>query len=280
MTRWLVTTCLAMAVAGVLVDVSRADEIALNYSKIKFEYVEQDPAGGITFGGGSTFPVLPADFFDPGSEPFGGNIPLTGSNILQNAVSVERTAGAIFGTSSSPQDIPSEVVALDLASIEPISVNFSDGSTQEWDLTVSLSMDENSSCWIRVAHNKPGESDGGTILPVDSVFDVFAEITFTHTPTSGERRYRSFAIIDRTHLTTTDAKWAHWHSSIASGADRDFIPGADPANPFAPLQVLFFDGGGLDLPLRVVDVVPEPSSLVLVALSVAGIVCGTRRRGD
>ena len=278
MARYLATACLAgAAILGNLVDKVRGDEVAFYYNKIKFEYVEQ-PNSGITFGGSSTFPALPADFFGPGSEPFSGNVVLKGKKILQNVV-MERMAGAVFGASSAPQDIPLEIVGLSLASVQPIVITYGDGATEQWDVAIDLDRDENSSCWIRVSHFAPGDPDGGTILPAGSFFDIFAEVTFSHTPPSGATRFRGFAIVDRTQLNTTDATWAHRHSSIAGGANRDFIPGADPANPTAPLQVLFFDGGGLDFPLRVIDVVPEPSSMMLVALgAAASIAAGFRRR--
>ena len=278
MARYLATACLAgAAILGNLVDKVRGDEVAFYYNKIKFEYVEQ-PNSGITFGGSSTFPALPADFFGPGSEPFSGNVVLKGKKILQNVV-MERMAGAVFGASSAPRDIPLEMIGLSLASVQPIVITYGDGATEQWDVAIDLDRDENSSCWIRVSHFASGDPDGGTILPAGSFFDIFAEVTFTHTPPSGATRFRGFAIVDRTQLNTTDATWAHRHSSIAGGANRDFIPGADPANPTAPLQVLFFDGGGLDFPLRVIDVVPEPSSMTLVALgAAASIAAGFRRR--
>lgn len=258
----------AVTIAGINLPSADGDEIALNYSKIEFELVEQT-GSGISFGGSSAFDELPADFFGPGSEPFSGDVTLKGKKILQNLV-VERSAGAIFDPPSAPQDIPSEVLELSLASVEPIVVTYSDGLTEEWDMTVDMEKDNKSSCWIRVAQESAGEPEGGTILPEGTYFDIFAAITLSHTPAGGSTRYRFFAIVDRTNLSTSDATWAHRHDSIAGGANRDFIPGADPDDPSAPLQVLFFEGGGLDLSLRVIDVVPEPSSLVLLALGALG----------
>jgi PEP-CTERM motif len=280
MTRFDSTVLLAAAsIFGINTQSTSGEEIAINYGKIEFEYVEETDSG-ITFGRDSTFPSLPADFFGPGSEPFTGNIPLKGSKILQNVV-LARTSGAVFSPPLAPQDIPLEMVELNLASIQPIVVNYSNGLAEQWDLTINLNRNENSSCWIRVAHNVSGEPDGGAILPVDSFFDIFAEVTFTHAPPSGAPRHRFFAIVDRTQLNTSDATWAHQHSSIAGGANREFIPGADPGDPLAPLQVLFFEGSGLDLPLRVTNVVPEPSSMTLVALGTAALIAvGFRRRSQ
>lgn len=265
------------SIIGINVRPTGGEEIAINYKKIEFDYVEQTDTG-VTFGGDSTLPALPADFFGPGSEPFSGNILLKGKKILQNLV-LERTAGAVFDPPSAPQDIPLEMVELDLESVEPIVITYSDGLTEQWDMTVNLDKDEKSSCWIRVSQGPAGESDGGSILPEGSYFDVFAELMFTHTPMNAAPRHRFFAIVDRTQLTTTDAKWADRHSSIAGGANREFIPGADPSDTMAPLQVLYFDGGGLDLSLRVTDVVPEPSSITLIAMGSIGAmaVCIRRR---
>jgi hypothetical protein len=267
----LVTT----AVVGNFVGPVRGESVSLNYPKIKFDYVTQDDKG-ITFGGDSTFPALPAVFFGPGSEPFDGSVVLKGKKILQNVV-LERRAGAVFGASPTPQDIPLEMVGLSLASVQPIVVTYSGGATELWDMEIDLDKDENSSCWIRVSHFAPDDPDGGVILPAGSFFDIFADVTFSHTPAGGATRHRFFSIIDRTQLTTSDATWAHQHNSIAGGANREFIPGADPADPSAPLQVLLFEGGGLDLPLRVVDVVPEPLSLMLFALGTTMMIVTGRR---
>ena len=271
MTRSLMTACLAAAIAGILADISCAENIQLTFKQIKFEYVEEDPGGGITFGGGSAFPPLPADFFDPGSLPFDGIIRLQ-SAAGDTAMTVIRKIGGVFPDPPAPVDIPIEIVSLNLVSAEPIIVNYSGGATEQWDVTVNLNPRETSDGAFRILHNGPGEPDGGAILPMDSFFDLSAEVGFSRGP-----RHRFFAIVDRTNLSNL-SKWAHQNDNIAGGADREFIPGADPANPSAPPQILFFDGGGLDLPLRVIDVVPEPSSLVLVVLSAGWILCGGRRR--
>ncbi len=279
MNRSLMTACLAAAaIVGSMADASRADDFSINYKQIKFEYVEQDPDGGITFGGGSTFPALPADFFAPGSLPFDGYVKLSdpkGDDIAPDKII--RETGGVFPDPPAPVDIPIEIVSLNLISAEPIIVNYSGGATELWDAQVELDPSAASQGLLQITHNPAGEPDGGVMN--DGYIDILGTIKFTHTPAGGEPRHRFFSIVDRTQLTTTDAKWAHQHSSIAGGANREFIPGADPANPSAPLQILLFQGGGLDLPLRVMDVVPEPSSMMLVSLgSLALIAVGFRRR--
>ncbi|MCI0332468.1 MAG: PEP-CTERM sorting domain-containing protein, partial [Planctomycetes bacterium] len=188
-----------------------------------------------------------------------------------------RKTGGVFPDPPAPVDIPIEIVSLNLISAEPIIVNYSGGATELWDAQVELDPSAASQGLLQITHNPAGEPDGGVMN--DGYIDILGTIKFTHTPAGGEPRHRFFSIVDRTQLTTTDAKWAHQHSSIAGGANREFIPGADPANPSAPLQILLFQGGGLDLPLRVMDVVPEPSSMMLVSLgSLALIAVGFRRR--
>ena len=277
MTRILTTVCLVgPAIIGNMLDEAHAEDIAFNYNKITFYYVWSTVSdNGIAFGVDSTFPALPAEFFGPGSEPFSGNIPLKGS---KNVV-MERMEGAVFGMPPMPQDIPIEINALDLASVQPMVVTYSGGAMEQWDVQVNLNPRETSGGVLRVTHNASGELDGGAILAVDSFFDIFADVTFSHTPPSGTTRHRLFSIIDRTQLSSSGTpQWAHQHWNIAGGADREFVPGSVLASP-SRLQVLAFKGGGLDLLLRVTDVVPEPSSMMLVTLaSLAVIAVGFRRR--
>jgi hypothetical protein len=285
MNRFLITACLAAAViVGIVATTTRAEDIAFTYKKIVWEYVEQ-PDKGITFGGDSTFPALPADFFDPGSEPFDGKVLLTNVPGSGTAMPTFRMSGAVFPgpQAGGTEDINIGIgelqeATLQLVSTEPILVTYSGGATEEWVVRVNLNPQETGDSALRVSHDGPGEPDGGTILPVDSFFDVFAELTFTNTPAGGGPRHRFFSIVDRTNLSNL-SKWAHQNDNIAGGADREFIPGADPGNPLAPLETLFFEGGGISLPLRVADVqVPEPSTLLLAIVGLVGLVLARRQR--
>jgi PEP-CTERM motif len=284
MNRFSMVVCLVAAgVLSVWAETSCGENVSLNFKKIKFDYIPQSQDGGLTFGGDSTFPALPADFFDPGSEPFEGRIDLSNVPGSGTAMPTFRTSGTNFPEpipAGGTEDINIGVGELNLMSAQPISVNYSDGSTELWDAEVHLDPSQVSEGVMRVTHNPDGDPDGGTIVPLDSFFDIAAEVTFSNTPPGQATRYRGFYIIDRTNLTTTDALWAHQNNNIAGGADRDFIPGADPADPSAPLQVLFFDGGGLDLPLQVVDVVPEPSTLLLAIAGFVGLIAVRRRRSS
>jgi hypothetical protein len=219
---------------------------------------------------------LPADFFDPGSLPFEGLIPLLG--VGSDPVVFEGKESNEKGGTEDINIGVGELQECNLANLAPIVVNYGNGSTEQWDLALNLDPLQQSDVALEFTHNPVGGPDGGALLPIDSFFDVFAELTFTHTPAGGATQHRFFSIVDRTRLVTTGATWAHSHGSIAGGADVDFVPGADPASPSGPLQVLLFEGGGLDLPLRVTDVVPEPASLVLVGVAAALVACRRRRR--
>lgn len=282
MNRFSIAVCLgATVVLSAWAELSCAENVSLNFKEIKFDYIPQDDMGGLTFGGDSSFPALPADFFNPGSDPFEGRIELTNAPGSGAGMSTIRTSGTNFPTpipTGGTEDINIGIGELELVSADPILVNYSDGSSELWDVEIHLDPSQVSEGVMRVTHNADGDPDGGTIVPLDSFFDIAAELTFTNTPPGEATRYRAFYIVDRTKLSTVDALWAHQNNNI-DGGDRDFIPGADPADPSAPLQVLLFDGGGLDLPLQVVDVgVPEPSTLLLAAAGWVGLLVAQRRR--
>ena len=221
------------------IETCHGENVTLTFKKIKFDYVPQNDQGGITFGGDSTFPALPADFFNPGCEPFEGRIELTNVPGSGTAMPTFRTSGTNFPEpipTDGTEDINIGIGELNLMSAEPILVNYSDGTSELWDIVIHLDPTQTSDGVLRVTHNASGEPDGGTILPLDSFFDIATEITFSNTPPGGATRYRFFYIIDRTMLSTTDALWAHQNNNIAGGSDRNFIPGADPGDPSAPCK--------------------------------------------
>ena len=257
MKRRLTMLFLATAIIGIRSGDAFGDEVAFYCNKIAFNYVSTVD-GGVRFGGSSVFPALPADFFGPGSLPFEGLLTLDSGE-----VDVEvKESGEKGGTADINIGV-GELQECTISKSAPFEAHYGDGATELWDVELGLDPLEASDFEFDFTHNPPGAADGGAILPIDSFIDVHGVITFTNTPTGGATRYRFFSIVDRTQLMTTDATWAHRHNSIAGGANRDFVPGADPSDPSGPLQLLVFKGGGLDLPLRVMNVVPEPSALVL-----------------
>ena len=112
------------------------------------------PPGGAVedFGGGNTpdpnddAPPIPPSFFDPGSDPFLGQVDFVGVPIplfLGQPTGgadtiVERLTDTNFGTGTT-DTIQIELVALSLTSIAPITVTYGGTNPELWDISVSTS---------------------------------------------------------------------------------------------------------------------------------------------
>ncbi len=103
---------------------------------------------GTSFDNHFTVMPIPADFFNPGSEPFSGSICLVGTPLTTSpGGSLGRTDTIIkrLGSCSLPMVgdecmVPIEIVALSLASCNPITVNYGILPVIEfWDVRVALS---------------------------------------------------------------------------------------------------------------------------------------------
>ncbi len=81
--------------------------------------------------------ALPADFFDPGSEPFAGEIRFGGAG-KETDTSVQRLQQMILPEPDSQAQTPIELVELELVSCEPITVII-DGESVDWNVEVTLS---------------------------------------------------------------------------------------------------------------------------------------------
>ena len=123
-------------------------------------------------------PAIPADFFGPGSEPFGGTVNLTGEPLqpglgLTDTI-VNRLDELNLPTVPSTDTVPVEMVALSLVGVQPITVTFNGGSeTRDFDVFVDLSPlhDQQGSLTATRTSN-----EGGTF---DSAFNVTPRFTFT-----------------------------------------------------------------------------------------------------
>lgn len=93
----------------------------------------------VAFGG--DIPPIPADFFEPGSDPFTGTVRLGGAQFGSADTIIERIGSMDFPCDpASSQQVPIELVALSLKSCEPITVTSNGGlDPQEWDVSVDLS---------------------------------------------------------------------------------------------------------------------------------------------
>ncbi|MGH2687299.1 MAG: hypothetical protein ACRDKW_00605, partial [Actinomycetota bacterium] len=108
------------------------------------------PGSGLTFDDFSGNPI-PADFFDPGSDPFTGVVvligqplpdlgPPTAPSVFPADTIVRRPMTAVLPGPGSQDTIPIEIVALNLVSVNPITVTYNGGQNPEpWDVRVCLS---------------------------------------------------------------------------------------------------------------------------------------------
>mgnify|MGYP001614844870 CR=1 FL=1 len=143
----------------------------------------------ITPGSSQTFQgpyAIPADFFAPGSEPFTGTIQLVGDPLGPSPFCpdplgpvdtiVRRLSDATLPSPPSTDIVPIEIVALNLVSVNPIVVTYSDLHTEQWDMRMTLSpIPPAAPGSMRIVQQTP---QGGTFdsqLPVRPVF------TFTRT---------------------------------------------------------------------------------------------------
>ncbi len=99
----------------------------------------------VDFGCGESTPPMPAGFFGPGSDPFEGTVALVGEPLATNGnlgptdTIIKRSRAADLPQCPSQDEIELEIVALNLVSVEPITVTYDGQDPEEWDVTVCLS---------------------------------------------------------------------------------------------------------------------------------------------
>ncbi len=135
----------------------------------------------VAFGG--DIPPIPADFFEPGSDPFTGTVRLGGAQFGSADTIIERTGSMEFPCDPAfSRQVPIELVALSLKSCEPITVTTNGGlDPQDWDVSVDLSVVSTQQGHVTVLKT---HANGGTY---ESTLYVQPRLTFTH-PDSGEVR--------------------------------------------------------------------------------------------
>jgi hypothetical protein len=110
---------------------------------------------------------IPEDFFGPGSQPYSGIVPLEGVPIRGEGdidTIVRRNQDLL-----TPGSTPITMTALSLKSINPITVTYSGGSPESWNVSVGLSIFKASTGTMAI-------SSGGTF---DSSLKVWPRFTFT-----------------------------------------------------------------------------------------------------
>ncbi len=158
---------------------------------------------------------IPADFFGPGSDPFGGIISLQGEplNTLPSDVLgptdtiVERLESASLPTCGASDPIPIELIALSLVSIAPVTVTYNGGQDPEsWDVRICLSssvpQDQGSMTITK------GCDDGGTFT---ADLPVLPKFTYTKVDNPQDQRVFDFGNEGYPSLPfqTSDGYWLY-----------------------------------------------------------------------
>lgn len=109
----------------------------------KSAFITPGPGTSVDFGNVGASPI-PADFFGPGSDPFDGPVGFQGAANPATPCDTDIVAGGPVicsgaGFPRSCDQVSIEIVALDLKSIDPITVTFNGGQNPEsWDVTLIL----------------------------------------------------------------------------------------------------------------------------------------------
>ncbi|MBD3258166.1 hypothetical protein GF377_07010 [candidate division GN15 bacterium] len=212
-------------------------------------YMLSDDGGS----GDSTFATdtIPADFFDPGSDPFipwglwqGDQLSTTPSGVLDPASIAVARLDPMSLEVGETATVPVEIVALSLRSVDPVTVTYNGGQDPEtWDVRVVLSGDPQPVGGMDVTR---GCEEGGTF---DLSLPVHPKFIFTPVDPPGSA-VRIF--IPPTPLQLHLADSANWvtapvpfvnrvESDGTAAVDHDADPGT-PDIPMPPTNFEFFVG--------------------------------------
>lgn len=186
-----------------------------------------------TFGTGPESPPIPPDFFDPGSEPFFGEVCYSGVPLGPTPFGTFGDADTLILRSGDPFDrcdIPSptdqfvdiEIVSLNLQSLQPITVT-TGGSETLWDVFVDLST---TGAPLGAMTATKTHCNGGTY---DSVLRIQPRFTFVQVGNPSQVRVldTGAAGIPPTQFINTNAPWVN-------DADPLFLPLSQNCTDFRP----------------------------------------------
>jgi hypothetical protein len=192
---------------------------------------------------------IPADFFEPGSDPFDDQVFFAGSGTGPcGDMLVERKAPL-----SLPDPLPSgdtvdiEIVALSLRSVDPITVTYNGGlDPGEWDVDVELSVNPQTTGSMTVTRTH----DNGGVF--DSVLPVVPKFTFTRVDPPNDTRELDFGVEGIPAIQIESDPNATWTHNVA-------LPLICPAS-----TPNFLARGPLQVPVQAVPVEKEQVQAVPV----------------
>jgi hypothetical protein len=186
---------------------------------------------------------LPADFFGPGSDPFDGQVCLEGEPLGPTPWGDYETADTLIERPADPFDrceLPSgsqslvdvEIVALNLRSVEPITVTYNGGQMPEqWDVTVDLSAVTPPVGTVTATKT---HCNGGTY---GSELNVMPRFTFTGVVDPGTVRVLDTGLVGMDHITLSQTNDHPWTSDVSENLYwpniecTDFHPGIEDTDP-------------------------------------------------
>ncbi|MBI4720481.1 MAG: hypothetical protein HY770_04540 [Chitinivibrionia bacterium] len=226
----MVFLCLAAVV--LLPSASLADNALAGYDLLQ-------TVPGLTYRHFSGPFAIPGGFFDPGSDPFEGTVALRGEPLpgfsecssfpLGNVDTiVRRKTDAFVPIPPATDVIPIELVALSLVSVAPITITYSAGSPELWNLEVTLSRAVPSAGTMTINHSY---ANGGTF---SSTLYVYPVITFTRIspPDFAVRVFDTgqYGLPDQ--LSVANVPWVHTPGSLAcTSCSVNFVPGIVEPTP-------------------------------------------------
>ncbi len=161
---------------------------------------------------------IPADFFDPGSEPFIGVIKLDGANGPGGTdTRLNRLEEMVLPNPGDVATTPIELVELNLVSCDPITVQ-TGGTDVEWNVSVTLSPDPVPMGTMTVTKT---HENGGTF---DAEFFVKPVFTFTRVTDLSDVRTLEPAF-PAPFVTLGEAPWV---SDLLPGVATPCAPGFTP----------------------------------------------------
>lgn len=211
----------------------------------KSAFVTPGPGTSVDFGNVGT-PAIPADFFGPGSDPFDGAVGFQGAANPATPCDTDIVAGGPVicpgaGFPRSCDQVSIEIVALDLKSIDPMTVTFNGGQNPEsWDVALILT----------VGAQPQGTLDATLEHANGGTFDCSLPILprFVFTPTGGGVDLTGD--FDQVTLQLTGPWVINVNPNLGVFApnDGDFVAGVDEVSPGDPssqvVQPVNGDSGG------------------------------------
>ena len=174
---------------------------------------------------------IPAGFFGPGSEPFGGEIPFVGVPIdpaLLGSIDtlVNRLQDANLTGPGSSATVDIQIVALNLVSSDPITV-VTNGNPTLWDVQVTLGNCPQGIGSMTITQNDVHGGNFDSVLPVTPLF-VFTPVGGGSPVQLNGCNVNPPIVIN---MTATDASWTFGVGCINRIFYGAILPGLLPSTP-------------------------------------------------